>query len=180
MALDHVLLTPPQLEVLNHLLEGATVSRAARKSSIHRSTIYVWLKEENSPFRAEYERLRAILTAATADRLRELHIQALDALEDSLSGPDSTPAVRLRAAIYVLGSAGRPDTIRHFPGLLHHHGDGVPGVLGGVVHQAEQSGQLPLDVGILGHRNVTDVDPDLGGIHRADNLGVLPERVVQR
>ncbi len=99
MAIDYDLLTPPQLEVLNHLHAESTVAHAARKSSIHRSTIYLWLKEENSPFRAEYE------------RLRELQIQALDALEESLSGPDSTPAVRLRAAIYVLGgSARRPDT----------------------------------------------------------------------
>jgi hypothetical protein len=36
--------------------------------------------------------LHAILAAATADRLRELQIQALDALEDSLNGAAVAPS----------------------------------------------------------------------------------------
>ena len=94
-------LTQKQLEVLSHLAGGTTISRAARWSQVHRSTVYLWL--ENSPaFRAAVNHDRDVLAAATADRIRELQVEALDALEDVLCGPESTAGARLRAAVYVL------------------------------------------------------------------------------
>ena len=98
-------LSPKQLEVLAHLAAGLTVTRAARKASIHRSTIYLWLKQCPA-YRAALETHLNIFSEAMTDRLRELHLQAIDALEDSLCGPESTPAVRLRAALYILEGSG--------------------------------------------------------------------------
>ena len=107
-------LTPKQIEVLTHFLDGATISRAARKAQVHRSTIYLWLKEDPA-FTAGFTRQRTLLAEAVADRLQELHIEALDAIEESLCGPESTPAVRLRAAIFLLkGGAAPLDKNRHF------------------------------------------------------------------
>ena len=110
-------LTQKQLEVLSHLAGGTTISRAARWSQVHRSTVYLWL--ENSPaFRAAVNHDRDVLAAATADRICELQVEALDALEDVLCGPESTAGARLRAAVYVLEGGltgnGKLDTNRRF------------------------------------------------------------------
>lgn len=96
-------LTPTQLEVLQHLVGGLTVTAAARKVHLHRATIYRWLKDSPA-FRDSLDRYQQSVAESAPERLRELRIQAFDALEDSLSGSDSTPAVRLRAAIYILNA----------------------------------------------------------------------------
>jgi hypothetical protein len=98
-------LSPKQLEVMTQLMTGETVTKAARKAKVHRCTIYAWLGE-NPTFRAHYERLHDLLAGTAEERVREIHVAALEALEDSLCDPHTTPAVRLRAAIYVLGNPG--------------------------------------------------------------------------
>ena len=99
-------LTLTQLEVLQHLVGGLNVTTAARKLHIHRATIYRWLKESPA-FRDTLAQYHRVIAESAPERVRELRIQALDTLEDCLSGSLASPAVRLRAAMYLLNQTAR-------------------------------------------------------------------------
>ncbi len=115
-------LTPSQLAVIQRIVGGATVSKAARLVGIHRSTIYVWLRSSPA-FAAALDHYQGEVARAGEERLRELVTLAYDALEECLAGPGTTPAVRFRAAAYVLAeSAG----IRHNSTPAEIPGSGPP------------------------------------------------------
>jgi len=48
-------LTLPQLTVIQHIVAGATIAKAARLAHIHRSTVYVWMRSSPA-FAAALER----------------------------------------------------------------------------------------------------------------------------
>lgn len=115
-------LTPSQLDVIQRIVGGATVSKAARLVGIHRSTIYIWLRSSPA-FAAALDRYQGEVARAADERLRELVTLAYDALEECLAGPDTTPAVRFRAAAYVLAES---TGIRHNSTLAEIPGSGPP------------------------------------------------------
>jgi AcrR family transcriptional regulator len=84
------------------LAAGTTVIRAAAAAGIHRTTIHNWLRSSKE-FREAVEQARGHYDALVADQLNELSIVALDTLRQLLTSPEVPPAVRLRAALAVLG-----------------------------------------------------------------------------
>jgi hypothetical protein len=95
-------LTPVQAQVVAALAAGTTVIRAAAAAGVHRTTIHNWLRSSKE-FRDAVEQARGHYDALIADRLNELSTVALDTLRQLLTSPETPPAVRLRAALAVLG-----------------------------------------------------------------------------
>jgi transposase-like protein len=94
-------LTPVQIQVVAALAEGSSVTAAARKAGVHRTTVHLW-KRSSGEFRTAVERARRDFSAALADELRDLSASAFQTLRGLLSNPDTPPSVRLRAALAVL------------------------------------------------------------------------------
>ena len=101
------ILTPPQLQVVDALSNGASVTAAAAQAGIHRNTIANW--RLNSPdFRealaiAHHE--RAVLYR---DRAVDLADLAFEAIRTVLTDPNSSPSIRLRAAIFIIDKVVTP------------------------------------------------------------------------
>jgi hypothetical protein len=100
-------LTPQQLQVIDALSNGATLTDAAAQAGIHRNTIANW--RLNSPdFRealttAHYD--RALLYR---DRAVDLADLAFEALRKVLTNPESSPSALLRAAIFIIEKVSAP------------------------------------------------------------------------
>ncbi len=100
-------LTPQQLQVVDALSGGATLTDAAAQAGIHRNTIANW--RLNSPdfhealTTAHYD--RAVLYR---DRAVDLADLAFEALRKVLTNPESSPSALLRAATFVIEKASAP------------------------------------------------------------------------
>ncbi len=91
-------LTPVQARVLAALAEGTTVTEAARQAGVHRSTIYNWF--DSVPALGEMlERTARARTTAIHDQILELAGVALDTIRHFVTDENTTPALRLRAAL---------------------------------------------------------------------------------
>ena len=95
-------LTPVQAQIVATLAAGTTVIRAAAAAGIHRTTIHNWLRSSKE-FREAVEKARGHYDALVADQLNELSVVALDTLRQLLTSLEVPAAVRLRAALAVLG-----------------------------------------------------------------------------
>ena len=93
-------LTPQQLQVVDALSSGATLTGAAAQAGVHRNTIANW--RLNSP------EFREALALARHDRAIELADLAFETLRAVLTDPKSPPSVRLRAAIFIINKATAP------------------------------------------------------------------------
>jgi hypothetical protein len=98
-------LTPAQVVALAALAGGGSVSDAADAAGLHRSTCYRWL-DSDPGFLAELHRLQHEARARLAAQVAELHVVALQTVRNILEGTEAPAAVRLRAALAVLGRAG--------------------------------------------------------------------------
>ena len=94
-------LAAAQAQVALLLAHGATVTSAAEVTGLHRSTIYRWIKSDDH-FRTALHQGRAEYTLTLRDDLRELSEQALRSLMQLLTDPLSSPAVRLKASMFIL------------------------------------------------------------------------------
>lgn len=94
-------LSPLQSQVAAALAAGQTISAAARAAGIHRSTIHNWLQNEPD-FRREFDTIRQENLENTRDQLAALQTSALAALQSLLEDPETSAAVRLRAALAIL------------------------------------------------------------------------------
>jgi transposase-like protein len=94
-------LTPVQAQVVAALAEGSSVTAAARRAGVHRTTVHLW-KRSSGEFRSAVERARSDFATALADELRDISASAFQTLRGLLSHPDTPPSVRLRAALAVL------------------------------------------------------------------------------
>lgn len=93
-------LTPSQQRLLEHLLQGKTVSEAAQLAKIGRSTATRWLADER--FKESYAKAQ---NEAFAEALSSLHCvssQAVTALREILTDKVAPPAARISAARTVL------------------------------------------------------------------------------
>jgi hypothetical protein len=86
-AISMFILTPPELQVVDALSNGATLTDAAAQAGVHRNTIANW--RLNSP------EFREALALARRDRA-------------VLTDPKSSPSIRLRAAIFIIDRAATP------------------------------------------------------------------------
>ena len=101
------ILTPPELQVIDALSNGATLNDAAAQAGVHRNTIANW--RLNSPEFREALALarhdRAVLYRERAIDLADLVFETLRAI---LTDPKSSPSIRLRAAIFIINKAAAP------------------------------------------------------------------------
>jgi len=99
-------LTLQQLQVVDALSNGATLTDAAAQAGIHRNTIANWRSSDD--FRealASAHHDRAVLYR---DRAVDLADLAFEALRTVLTDSKSSPSIRLRAAIFIIDKASTP------------------------------------------------------------------------
>jgi hypothetical protein len=101
-------LNPKQIEVIEALASGASVSEAAKRAGVDRSTVYHWTKDDNE-FVGQLTVARRECADTMRARLRELADDAVKTIHEILGGTDIPPAVRLKAALSVLQSVGAMD-----------------------------------------------------------------------
>jgi hypothetical protein len=111
-------LTAQQNRIINLLAAGNSVTEAAAQEEIHRNTIGYWRRTQPN-FARELEfaiREQRLYWHEQATRLAP---QALAVINDTLTNPGSSPALRFRAAALILKLATDPHAkaIPHFPTL---------------------------------------------------------------
>src|ERR1022692_2331956 len=108
-AADSTPLTTIQQCVVNALAAGSTLTDAAEAYSVHRVTVYRWMKT-CQPFSAALQRARAEFVLARRDDLHQLSNRALETLLAILDNPKSSAAVLLRTAMFILQRPQMPKT----------------------------------------------------------------------
>ncbi|HMX25831.1 MAG TPA: hypothetical protein PLD20_24510 [Blastocatellia bacterium] len=95
-------LTPAQLNAVNLLATGATVTAAAEAANVARQTVSEWMNHDPA-FQASLNLRRSELWAEQCDRYRAMLPKALDAVETVLTegGPDA-----LKAALTIIRLSG--------------------------------------------------------------------------
>ena len=91
-AVEH--LTTPQRAALTAIIEGRTVTAAAKEAGVHRATIHRWLKS-NPVFRAAYNAWEHESKTNTMSRLLAIVKKALDAVTWSIDEGDGRLAYTL-------------------------------------------------------------------------------------
>ncbi len=93
-----------QIEFLRHLPTEHTITAAAEKAGINRTTFYNWIKDP--AFKAEYEHCRSLALTIAKAEISALSLDAADLLHECLK-PGYHPAVRVHAAGTILRNAQR-------------------------------------------------------------------------
>ena len=99
-----------QIEFLRHLLTERTISAAAEKSGVYRTTFYNWIKDP--AFKAEYEHCRSLALTIAKTEISALSLDAAELLHECLK-PGYHPAVRVHAAEIILRNAQRLTQANH-------------------------------------------------------------------
>ncbi|MGO9895122.1 MAG: SEC-C metal-binding domain-containing protein [Bryobacteraceae bacterium] len=99
-------LTLQQLQVVDALSNGATLTDAAAQAGIHRNTIANWRSSDD--FRAALASAHHDRAVLYRDRAVDLADLAFEALRNVLTDPKSSPSIRLRAAIFIIDKASTP------------------------------------------------------------------------
>ena len=102
---DHeTTLSLKQIEFLRHLPTERTISAAAEKAGVYRTTFYNWIKDP--AFKAEYEHCRSLALTIAKTEISALSLDAAELLHECLK-PGYHPAVRVHAAGTILRNAQR-------------------------------------------------------------------------
>jgi len=101
-------LSPTQASVVAALVQGKSVSAAARQAGIHRTTVHNWMRGEPE-FKAAVHRAKRDYVEFLNDQLRELATGALQTLHHLIEDPATPSTVRLKAALAVLERPQLPD-----------------------------------------------------------------------
>ena len=101
-------LSPAQSQVVAALAQGDTVTVAAKKAGIHRTTIHNWFRNEPE-FKAAVENAKSEYVASLNDEMRDLAAIALKTLHNLLEDPNTPGFVRLKTALAVLERPKFPD-----------------------------------------------------------------------
>lgn len=91
-----------QMTAIDALASGASVTRAAAKVGVHRNTISNW-RRQIPGFHAAVAQTRAERALLTPEREKQLRELAIETIYAIMMDPKSSHAVRLRAAIAILG-----------------------------------------------------------------------------
>ena len=87
-------LTQNQLAAMPYLASSSTVSEAAKRLGINRTTIYRWMEDDE--FRAELKRLRNEAAGLARAEIKGLMLKSICVFADAMEDPN--PFVRLKAA----------------------------------------------------------------------------------
>lgn len=96
-------LSPIQIQALDLLLQGLTITDTARQLNINRCTIHEWSRTNHS-FIAAFHAARQRHQHDVLDRYHSLAAPALQLLESILTNQEASASIRLRAALAVLKS----------------------------------------------------------------------------
>src|SRR6266478_5231203 len=108
-------LSPVQAQVIEALAQGQTVTAAAEKAGVHRTTIHNWIRNQPQ-FNAAVQTAQAEYVYEVNDGIRELAAHALLTLHDLLRDPATPHAVRLKTALAILQRPHTPNAGWHLPG----------------------------------------------------------------
>ena len=105
-------LTPIQVQVLQSLVAGLSVTAAAKEAGIHRTTVHLWTRTLPDFARA-YLTLRQQRADRLVDELGDLADLAINTFRQLLSDESASASVRLKAAMEILKlvEAQRPTTL---------------------------------------------------------------------
>ena len=105
-------LTPIQVQVLQSLVAGLSVTAAAKEAGIHRTTVRLWTRTLPDFARA-YLTLRQQRADRLVDELGDLADLAINTFRQLLSDESASASVRLKAAMEIvkLVEAQRPTTL---------------------------------------------------------------------
>ena len=105
-------LTPIQVQVLESLVEGLSITAAAKEASIHRTTVHLWTRTLPDFARA-YLTLRQNRADRLVDELGDLADLAINTFRQLLSDESASASVRLKAAVEIvkLAEAQSPTTL---------------------------------------------------------------------
>ena len=100
-------LSPKQLQVIDAIAGGATVSAAAQQAGVHRNTVANWRRHHplfaEALAVAQYDKSQ--LYRERAEDLVDLAFQTLASL---LADPQTPASVRLKAALHIIDTASTP------------------------------------------------------------------------
>src|SRR6266404_5625155 len=108
-------LSPVQAQVIEALAQGQTVSAAAEKAGIHRTTIHNWIRNQPQ-FKAAVQTAQSEYAAEVNDSIHELAAHALLTLHDLLRDPATPHAIRLKTALAILQRPHAPNPGWNLPG----------------------------------------------------------------
>ena len=108
-------LSPVQAQVIEALAQGQTVSAAAEKAGIHRTTIHHWIRNQPQ-FKAAVRTAQSEYAAEVNDGIHELAAHALLTLHDLQRDPATPHAVRLKTALAILQRPHAPNAGWNLPG----------------------------------------------------------------
>ena len=116
-------LTPLQVQVLESLVAGLSVTAAAKQAGVHRTTVHLWTRTLPDFARALLT-LRQQRADRVMDELGDLAHLAINTFRQILSDENAASSVRLRAAIEIvkLVESQRP-TVFFEPALEKLHQD---------------------------------------------------------
>ena len=105
-------LTPIQVQVLQSLVAGLSVTAAAKEAGIHRTTVHLWTRTLPDFARA-YLTLRQQRADGLVDQLGDLADLAINTFRQLLSDESASASVRLKAAMEIVKivEAQRPTTL---------------------------------------------------------------------
>lgn len=101
-------LTPLQLQVIQALLSGQSITAAADAAGIHRTTIHHWTRTIPE-FRLTLESVRQARIDAVSDGLSELVAPCFDLLKKVITDDSAPLALRVRAVLAVLKHSVTPE-----------------------------------------------------------------------
>jgi transposase-like protein len=104
-------LSPAQLQALELLLQGHSISQTARQLGVHRSTIHDWCHHP------QFAGARHRYHTDVLERLHSLADPSLALLEQILSSDQASESGRIRAALAVLRSVEKTPP----PQAVHPH-----------------------------------------------------------
>ena len=107
-------LPPTQAQVVAALAKGQTITAAAARAGIHRTTIHHWLRTEPD-FKTAVETAQRDYVSSLSDEMRELSALALASLRSLLEDPATPPSIRLKAALAVLQRENLPNKTWSLP-----------------------------------------------------------------
>src|SRR5712671_2005322 len=107
-------LPPVQAQVIEALAHGQTVTAAAEKAGLHRTTIHHWIRNQPQ-FKAAVRTAQAEYAAEVNDGIHELAAHALLTLHDLLRDPATPHAIRLKTALAILQRPHAPDAGWNLP-----------------------------------------------------------------
>src|SRR5882724_3839631 len=101
-------LSPVQAQVIEALAQRQTVSAAAEKAGVHRTTIHHWIRNQPQ-FKAAVQTAQSEYAAEVNDSIHELAAHALLTLHDLLRDPATPHAIRLKTALAILQRPHAPN-----------------------------------------------------------------------